>query len=549
MSGSDPSSVWTRRNFLTVVGRIGGTAAVYETMVALGLIRIPEAFAAPDLPRSIGRGQSVVILGAGIAGMTAAYELSRAGYSVTLLEAKKRSGGRSLTVRRGDVIEEVGEDGSLSKQQCRFDDGLYMNAGPGRIPHHHTAALHYCRSLGVPLEVYVMSTRANLFQKESAFEGHPVQNRQLDYDMQGYVAELLSKAVHRNALDDQLSAVDREALLDFLAADRLDAGGAYKGSWSAGAEIEPAVTTMGKAKPPIPLVQLLGSRFWQHMVYQPDNYEWQATLFQPVGGMDRLARGFATALPRRSMRLDREVTSIRNVDGGVEVIHRSASTRGDAEKITADWCISTIPLPLLTKIENNFEASFRSSIAALEFAPTCKVGWQANRRFWEEDGQIYGGISYVDHNITQLWYPSNGFFTAKGILTGAYNYQKRAEAMSTASPAERLSLAAEGARRLHPDFDRWVPKELGLSISWKRVPFQCGGWPEWRPEQVAEYERFLRPEGRVWIAGDQVSYLPGWQEGAIRSALHVVKEIAVPQSEVRVALTRAPQSPRLPRVV
>ena len=97
------SPKWTRRSFLEAVGRAGGAAAVYETMTAMGLLRVPAAFAGPPkLPD--GNGKRVVIIGAGIAGLTAGYELLKAKYDVTILEAKPHAGGRSLTVRRGDVI-------------------------------------------------------------------------------------------------------------------------------------------------------------------------------------------------------------------------------------------------------------------------------------------------------------------------------------------------------------------------------------------------------------------------------------------------------------
>ena len=81
----------TRRRFLEAVGLAGGSAAVYETMTALGLIHIPEAWAGPpQLPPGSGTGKKVIILGAGIAGLTAAYELSRANYTVQIIEVTER---------------------------------------------------------------------------------------------------------------------------------------------------------------------------------------------------------------------------------------------------------------------------------------------------------------------------------------------------------------------------------------------------------------------------------------------------------------------------
>ena len=106
--------------------------------------------------RGSGYGKRVVILGAGISGMTAAYELSRAGYHCTILEATNRAGGRNLTVRGGDVIREVD-----SRQWVDFDgeDHLYANLGPARIPHHHRAILDYCKEFGVELEVFTNDNR------------------------------------------------------------------------------------------------------------------------------------------------------------------------------------------------------------------------------------------------------------------------------------------------------------------------------------------------------------------------------------------------------
>ena len=136
----------SRRRFLKLVGRAGGTAAVLTTMKEMGLISSVKAAKKPTLHSQQGAGTRVVILGAGIAGMTAAYELSKAGYSCQILEARDRAGGRCQTLRGGDVLIENSNIGnsrieSNSAQTCSFDEGLYLNPGPARIPYHHTALL------------------------------------------------------------------------------------------------------------------------------------------------------------------------------------------------------------------------------------------------------------------------------------------------------------------------------------------------------------------------------------------------------------------------
>ena len=194
--------IMTKRGFLLAVGAAAGAGAVYRTMQALGMRTVQGARAAPpDLPPGSGSGVRIAILGAGIAGMAAAWELSKAGYRCTILEASARAGGRNLTVRGGDPLEETG-----SRQQATFDreDHLYANMGPARIPYHHRAILRYCKAFGVDLEVITNDNRAALFHDREGLGGRPVTGRRLHTDSRGYIAELLAKAVRRDALDDVL---------------------------------------------------------------------------------------------------------------------------------------------------------------------------------------------------------------------------------------------------------------------------------------------------------------------------------------------------------
>lgn len=570
-SPNRPQAGVSRRSFLHLVGAAGGAAAVYETMVTLGMIREPLAWAGPPrLGEGSGRGRSVVILGAGVGGVTAALELIRAGYKVTILEAQNRVGGRSLTARRGDVVVEQSAENGRVEQTCRFDegDGLYINLGPGRLPYHHRRALHYARAANVALEPYVMSTTANRFQTSAGLGGAAVPRRVIDTDTRGYIAEMLAKAVGRGLYDDRLSEADQDKLLDLLRVfGDLDEHDRFQGSTRAGCD-HPLTVEMGcEAGVPTPLKQLLDSRFWNYRFYQPEDFEWQATLFQPVGGMDQLVLGMAAGLPAGTIRLGHEITGIEiGAEKGVKV--RWRETRGGATgEESADFCISNIPLPILARIPANFAGDFRAAVAAARFDPTCKVGWQADSRFWENDRtQIFGGISYTDHPITQMWYPSNNYLGQivcgadgsgkrvtghidKGTLTGAYNYGENAIAMGRMSPEQRLAQAREGGALIHPEFKDPafpVPQSKGISIAWQNVPYQEGGWANWDfAGGETAYERLLSPDRAFYVVGDQVSTLPGWQEGAMISAEHVVEQIAGMRPKTGLDIRQVPNVRRL----
>ena len=286
--------------------------------------------------------------------------------------------------------------------------------------------------------------------------------------------------------------------------------------------------------PTLKLDALLKSEFWKHRFYQPEDYLWQATLFHPVGGMRRIVDALVREVGEANIRRGTPAVHIINGNDGITVGFR------DGSSIKGDYCVSTIPLPHLDKLlaKETFEPDFLKAVGAVEFAPTCKVGWQASSRFWEvlksaegsNGPQIFGGISWIDHPITQMWYPSADYF-AKGpaILTGAYNYDSPAKPVATdfgkLSLDRRLEVALQGGERLHPEFRSFVPTTTGLSIAWQSVPYIGGGWAEWKrddAQHIAAYKRLLRADRRFVVSGDQVSYLPGWQEGAVLSAYHVV---------------------------
>ncbi len=215
----------SRRDLLALIGTVAGSAAMYQAMTSLGF-RVGIRLQGADQAQRRHQGASVLILGAGLAGMTAALELRKAGYKVQVLEFNSRPGGRNWTLRGGDSFTELGG----ATQTCEFEQGLYINPGPWRIPYHHRALLDYCKRLGVALEPFIQLNHNAMLHAANAFGGKPQRIRDIKTDFQGHVSELLAKATQQNKLDESVSTEDKEILLQALRSwGALDKNYAYVG--------------------------------------------------------------------------------------------------------------------------------------------------------------------------------------------------------------------------------------------------------------------------------------------------------------------------------
>ena len=370
----------TRREFLRKVAQAGGYRATYLTMQAMGLLGTAALAEPLALEPGSRHGTKVVILGAGIAGLSAAYELGKAGYDCTVLEARDRVGGRNWTIRRGATLDMT--DGS--RQVCEFDEGLYWNAGPARLPSHHQAMLGYCRELGVALEVEVNTNRGALLHNPAANGGKPIELRQAINDTRGEISELLGKAINRGALDQELTAHDKERMLAFLRHyGDLSPDLVYEGSTRAGYKVLPGPAgEVGVRRDPVPLGVLLDADMWGEMLFE-ENFTQQATMFQPVGGMDRIATGVCgQARPRCAAR---ERGHRHPAHGYRRAASRSSTSgRGKRDALDAAYCIVTIPLKVPADDRLRFLLRLPRRDADVAYGNAVKIAWQS-RRFWETD--------------------------------------------------------------------------------------------------------------------------------------------------------------------
>jgi monoamine oxidase len=349
-------------------------------MQALGLLPAAAASPLPQLSVDFGKGKKVVILGAGIAGLVAAYELRKAGFDCIILEARERPGGRSWSVRDGSKVEFT--DGTV--QHCSWSNGGYLNAGPARIPSIHTHILNYCAELGVPLEVEINTSRSALMQSPLLNSGKPVEQRQVIHDTRGYLAELLSKAVNKHTLDEDLTAEDRTRLLDFLSGfGDLDSG-KYTGTQRAGFTTPRGAGLIKEVlHQPLPLSELLAADLTKGEFYE-EQIDWQATMFQPIGGMDRIPYGFARALPKDMIHYNSPVTEITTSDTGVTIAYQKSGTpQKQIQTLTADFCICTMPISVLATTKNNFSPETQRAFTDMPMTALYKVAWESPR-FWEK---------------------------------------------------------------------------------------------------------------------------------------------------------------------
>ena len=556
--------VITRRSLIRGIAAIGGSGAAYSAMNAMGLLGSGSALAAgaagrydttEALPSKSMDGKRVVVIGAGLAGLCSALRLSRAGANVTILEATKHLGGRSLTLRNGDTFSEWdwNEPTEMKFEQVGDvppdDPGNYLNAGPGRIPQHHTRLIDYCKDLGVELQPYLFHDASNLMQNDGWNGGAPVQLRRLKNDLRGHLSEMLAKVQNQGALDQLVDPSEVDAFLGMLQHfGQLSAEGAemvYLGASMAddypraGYVIDPLtrrqldpgdVLKPGQPWPTLSLDDVLQSNFWNSEMFNNLEYFWQATLMQPKGGMDMIVQGFLDA-PISGERTLRNLIVNETPVRAIEVDGNASSVITTTGKsYPADFVIATLSAPLLAKIGGNFlNPVARQVLADVYITPACKVGWQGRSRFWEDEDRIYGGISWTKDIISQIWYPSYGFNSPTGVLTGAYNRTEQANIFQDYAKAERLEAALIGGEKLHPGFRDKVFAENGVSIAWAKMPYQAGGWANdtaFTQPAVFEQMKNADPIGsQVFMAGDWFSYWPGWQVGALDSAHYATDSI------------------------
>jgi monoamine oxidase len=272
--------------------------------------------------------------------------------------------------------------------------------------------------------------------------------------------------------------------------------------------------------------QLLDADLWFGLLVE-DAIDWQATMFQPIGGMDQIPMAFGRKL-KDVIRYGSAVKQIRQSSEGVHVVYQDLKS-GNTQSIDASYCVCAMPLTILKTLDTDFVPEIKSVVDGSTYASAYKIAWESPR-FWEKEYNIYGGISYLhEAPVGIVWYSSAKLFSENGIIVSGYDDELGSPFGRLPGMAAKLEASRNSVELLHPGHGKDLTKPV--YVNWGKVPNNLGSWISGYGGGDKGYERLCAGDRRVFFAGDHLSKIVGWQEGAAVAAHRAVNMIGMQVSK------------------
>ena len=461
------------------------------------------ATAREGLDRRPQPGKRVLILGGGIAGLVAAFELRRQGHDPLVLEAQQRVGGRVQTLRD-------------------FAPGQYAEAGAMRIPRVHDLTLAYCELFGLELRPFVMGNPSTLVyidgQRMTVEEADREPDR-LPFELAEHErgktwTQLWDEATQEfrdqyekggvESLDSLLHGYDHYSTREFLVARGFSEGALelYGVMSFREANMNAAVVEQ--------LREIVGRSF--------------EDMQEIVGGMDLLPRAFYAQVAE-NVRFGAEIMSIEQSPDDVTVHYRTHAGRYSAK---GDYAICALPFSVLRDIEvtgQGFSREKQKAIRELNYNASGKILFQVRHRFWEQEDGIIGGTTVTDLPIRRICYPSfSDPNDERGTLLASYTWGQDALRWGAMDAETAIEQALEDVAKIHPSV--LAEFEVGAVKDWYGDPYARGAFALFEPEQQTRLQAsIVQPEGRIHFAGEHTSLYHAWIQGALESGIRAASEV------------------------
>lgn len=469
------------------------------------------------------------IIGAGLAGLASAYELSKLGCDITLFEGdNQRIGGRVYT--------------------HYFSEDDYGELGAMHIPVSHEATWHYIDRFRLNTIPSVQhSLNDILYVKNIRIRGDNIQNEIM---MRLYPHFQLNEWEFRTPLAKLQEYVYNQALLHLTRFERdqllriqqhysptinyLDSINFYQASHNLGFSDDGVYllnSTMGLERGLFynSYLSLLKEMYAAHFSY----------LYQIEGGNSQLPHAFYNVLSQKSnvtFKLGHRVTGIYLDHQAIDPVRLRYTHQGRDSSETFDFIICAIPFSSLrlVDIQPQFSNRKMQAIRQVNYTAAQKTLFLCKERFWEQNRQnpVLGGSVITDLTVSSLWYPSIPPTSDYGVLVASYNVEQDAIRIGNLPDDERIYMMKREIERIHG----LRPNALDdiviatKTMDWNRHAFSLGGFCWYKPDQTSLFAyASVTPEfnNRVFFAGEHVSPYHAWMQGALQSGANAANQIAM----------------------
>jgi len=453
-----------------------------------------------------GPPKQVLVVGAGLAGLSAAYELSVAGHHVKVLEAQDRPGGRVSTLREG------------------FTQGLYAEAGAEYFyPTEPDYALSYINHFGlkvIPLQfatqnsiAYLNGTRVQWTPSRQTKWPLALTETEQELGLSGmrqkYVEPLLLKFQKGSNGDwprDILLQLDDKTFMTVLK---------ELGASDAAIALLRIVDWdfVGEGNDKTSAIELLGDR--------AKFYQFRRPFYSIEGGNDRLPRAFAAFLSP-SIHYGAQVEKIEHSPSHVRLTFLQ---HGASQVTEADYLILAIPFSILRNLEviPAFSPLKQQAIQQLPYTSVSRVYFQSTEKFWMKEG--VSGLAVTDLPFSYFWDASWNQPSEKGILQG-YATGAMARELTAMDEPTRNQVALGHIQHVYPGIANHL--EATLWKIWDDDPWVLGGYSWYETGMMKTFFHHIpTPEGRVHFAGEHTApcLLHATMQGALQSGIRVAEEI------------------------